>query len=44
MDGLTTTLEDSYTIEPIDPNHYDSLSMLKLGNMMGEKVLALLKK
>ena len=44
MDGLTTTLEDSYTIGPIDPNHYDSLSMLKLGNMMGEKVLELLKK
>lgn len=44
MDGLTTTLEDSYTIGPIDPNHYDSLSMLKLGNMMGKKVLELLKK
>ena len=43
VNGLTTTLEDSYAIGPIDPNHYDSLSMLKLGNMMGEQLLKLIK-
>lgn len=44
INGLIANEEPSISIAPIDPLHYDSTSMLKLGNMFGEKLVELIKR
>lgn len=41
--GLTAKYEPSVSIKPLDPLHYDSTSMLKLGNMFGDAIVSITK-
>lgn len=43
INGLTAKQEPSVGIGPIDPLHYDSTSMLKLGNMFADAIIGIMK-
>ena len=43
VNGLIANEEPSATIFPIDPLHYDSTSMLKLGNLFADEIVSILK-